>query len=308
MRWHPDHPNDCALCGRGQTEYQDIGGLTFAKCARCGEYAVPAVDLLNIGWHRPFDPFLACAARQNWEDTGKQLAITLDTEAQLASRHNSTGPSENTDRLLRCAARRIKRPGRETRFVLDDDFTLVDAVDATEFDQYISWLKRDGLIEIEIWAGRIVSFKLTQAGWARATPAGRVGGTPGTCFVAMWFDAITQDAYELGIAAAVEKDCGLRSIRIDRKEHNNQITDEIMAEIRGAEFMVADFTGHRAGVYYEAGFARGLGRTVIYCCREDAFGERHFDTSVMNHIVWSDPADLRKRLADRIKATILPKA
>lgn len=47
---------------------------------------------------------------------------------------------------------------------------------------------------------------------------------------------------------------------------------------------------------------------VIYCCHKDAFGERHFDTSVINHIVWNDPADLRKRLADRIKATILPKA
>ena len=101
---------------------------------------------------------------------------------------------------------------------------------------------------------------------------------------------------------------GQRALRIDRKEHNNQITDEIMAGIRGAEFMVAYFTGHRAGVYYEAGFARGLGREVIYCCREDAFKERHFDTSVINHVVWTDPADLRKKLADRIRATILPKS
>lgn len=144
MRWHRDHPNDCALCGRGQTEYRDIGGLTFAKCARCGEYAIPAADMLNIGWHKGFDPFLACAARQNWENTGKHLVITLDTETQLAYRHSSTGPNENTDRLLRCAARRINRPGRETHFTLDDDFTLVDAADVAEFDQYIGWLGKDG--------------------------------------------------------------------------------------------------------------------------------------------------------------------
>jgi nucleoside 2-deoxyribosyltransferase len=122
----------------------------------------------------------------------------------------------------------------------------------------------------------------------------------------MWFDPLMNEPYELGIAAAV-RDSGFTAVRIDRKEHNNQITDEIMAAIRGSEFMVADFTGHRAGVYYEAGFARGLGREVIYCCREDAFKERHFDTSVINHVVWTDPADLQRKLADRIRATILPK-
>ena len=72
--------------------------------------------------------------------------------------------------------------------------------------------------------------------------------------------------------------------------------------------MVADFTGHRAGVYYEAGFARGLGREVICCCQMDDFDNRHFDLHVMNHIVWKDAGDLRVQLARRVKATILPKA
>jgi nucleoside 2-deoxyribosyltransferase len=97
-------------------------------------------------------------------------------------------------------------------------------------------------------------------------------------------------------------------VRIDRKEHNNQITDEIIAAIRDAEFVIADFTGNRGGVYYEAGFARGLGRPVIHCCRDTDFDDRHFDTKLINHIKWSDPADLREKLANRIKATVIPKA
>jgi nucleoside 2-deoxyribosyltransferase len=104
-------------------------------------------------------------------------------------------------------------------------------------------------------------------------------------------------------------DCGLPlPIRIDQKEHNNQITDEMMAEIREAEFVIADFSGNSSGVYYEAGFARGLGRPVIYCCRESDFGDLHFDTQLINHIKWSDADDLRRKLANRIKATIIPKA
>lgn len=46
---------------------------------------------------------------------------------------------------------------------------------------------------------------------------------------------------------------------IGSKEHSNKIDDEIIGEIRRSAFIVADFTGHRGGVYFEAGFAMGLG-------------------------------------------------
>jgi nucleoside 2-deoxyribosyltransferase len=124
----------------------------------------------------------------------------------------------------------------------------------------------------------------------------------------MWFDASMNDVFDLGISKAVTE-CGLPPpIRVDRKEHNNQITDEIIAGIRDAEFVIADFSGNRGGVYYEAGFARGLGRAVIHCCRESDFDDRHFDTKLINHIKWSNAADLHKKLVARIKATIIPTA
>jgi hypothetical protein len=183
---------------------------------------------------------------------------------------------------------------------------LFDARSAEEAEAYLSYLEQQGLID------RDATFDgtgciLTIPGWQRVEPVRQVGGTPGTCFIAMWFDPEMNEAYEFGIVPAVG-DCGFSALRVDRKEHNNQITDEIMAGIRNAEFMVDDFTKRRHGVYYEAGFARGLGREVIYCCRTDSFDDRHFDTSVINHIVWTDPADLRAKLANRIRATILPKA
>lgn len=124
----------------------------------------------------------------------------------------------------------------------------------------------------------------------------------------MWFDPSMNEAFEIGTSKAVT-DCGFPApVRIDRKEHNNQITGEIIAAIRDAEFVIADFTANRGGVYYEAGFARGVGRPVIHCCRDADFDDRDFDTRLINHIKWSDPADLREKLANRIKATIIPKA
>lgn len=127
------------------------------------------------------------------------------------------------------------------------------------------------------------------------------------CFVAMWFDESTNEAWEEGIKLGIE-DAGYEAVRIDQKEHNNKIDDEIIAEIRRSRFVVADFTqgedGARGGVYYEAGFAHGLGIEVFFTCREDALQNVHFDTRQYNHIVWKKPEELRERLAARISAVI----
>ena len=58
------------------------------------------------------------------------------------------------------------------------------------------------------------------------------------------------------------EDTGFRALRIDMKQFNEKICDHIIAEIRRSRFLIADVTGHRAGVYFEAGYAMGLGLPV----------------------------------------------
>lgn len=91
---------------------------------------------------------------------------------------------------------------------------------------------------------------------------------------------------------------------MDLKEHNQKICDAIIAEIRKSRFLVADFTGHRGGVYFEAGYALGLGIPVIWTCREDDLEKTHFDTRQYNHVVWKDEKDLFEKLKRRIEATV----
>ena len=126
-------------------------------------------------------------------------------------------------------------------------------------------------------------------------------------FVAMWFDKSLNPIYEQGFCPAIE-DAGYSPVRIDRKDYINKIDDEIIAEIRRSKFVVADFTqdssGARGGVYYEAGFAHGLNIPVIFTCRRDCIREVHFDTRQYNHISWQSPEELRRKLYQRITATI----
>jgi len=58
--------------------------------------------------------------------------------------------------------------------------------------------------------------------------------------------------------------------------HNEKICDKIVSEIRKSGLLVADFTGNRGGVYFEAGFAMGLSIPVIWTCRASDVEKLHF--------------------------------
>jgi len=129
-------------------------------------------------------------------------------------------------------------------------------------------------------------------------------------FVAMWFDESMNDYYQDGIKKAIE-DAGYEPARIDEQNFNEKICDEIIAEIKRSKFVIADFsgprTGPRSGVFFEAGFAKGLGREVIFTIREADKNKlkKHFDTRQYNHITYTSSEDLHKKLYDRICSTIV---
>jgi nucleoside 2-deoxyribosyltransferase len=150
-------------------------------------------------------------------------------------------------------------------------------------------------------------YLITPKGHSRVAELKGRMATSSQAFVAMWFDPTMTDAYELGLKLGI-KDAGFTALRVDSLDHNGKIDDRIIAEIRRSRFVVADFTqkrsGARGGVYYEAGFAQGLGMPVIFTCRKDSIRRVHFDTRQYNHIVWQTPSELRERLSARISATI----
>ena len=125
------------------------------------------------------------------------------------------------------------------------------------------------------------------------------------------------DLFESGIKKGIE-DCGmgLEAYRIDQTEHNKNIANEIVFQIKRSKFLVADFTCSdplqkpdiRAGVYYEAGLAHGFGLDVFFCCHKDQFGDIHFDIKQYNFILWKDAADLKKALSARIRAMLALKS
>ena len=94
-------------------------------------------------------------------------------------------------------------------------------------------------------------------------------------------------------------------IIIDEVEHNDGVMDKIIVHIHESRFVVADLTYNKSGVYYEAGYAKAHGLSVVFTVKEDHLKYCHFDVKHLNLIVWKDIEDLKTKLENRIKATIL---
>lgn len=224
---------------------------------------------------------------------------------------------ERADRLLRFIAQHIGTVGQtvtlRSQEIASEPLNLAAYAwsESTEWHEIVYCFEY--LLEVGFAQGRtgettLYDGAVTVAGYRHiAEQEGNVDSSQ--AFVAMWFDDNMANVYEDGIEPGI-RDAGFNPLRIDRKDHINKIEDEIIAEIRRSRFVVADFTqgtdGARGGVYYEAGFAHGLGLPVIFTCHEDSLKTLHFDTAHYSHIVWNEREDLREKLNNRIRSVIGP--
>lgn len=173
-----------------------------------------------------------------------------------------------------------------------------------EREIFLRALRKEALVDIsgDIPNNPEVSLKLKALEFITANPAVM---RPEQCFVAMWFDPSMNRFFDEIVKPACTE-VGYEAVRVSDKEFTGDITDEIIAGIRESAFVIADFTGQRGGVYYEAGFAIGLQKIVIQMCMDSDMGKLHFDTNHNNTIEWnySAVADYSKRLMNRIRATV----
>ncbi|MEJ8839718.1 hypothetical protein [Ramlibacter sp. AN1133] len=124
---------------------------------------------------------------------------------------------------------------------------------------------------------------------------------PGTAFVLMAMDPKKPELDD--VYAAIRAICGEFNIdarRADKFEHDEQITDLILRELRTSEFLIADLTYERPNVYYEVGYAHALRKRPILFRREGT--NLHFDLAVHNVREYRNLEHLRDLLHRRLAA------
>lgn len=122
-------------------------------------------------------------------------------------------------------------------------------------------------------------------------------------FVAMMFSDEIDAIYDNVYKPMIQK-YNFSVMRIDKKIFTGSIINEITDEITNSIALIADLTGNRGGVYYEAGIARGLQLChhpikLILTCNKGYFEKEkvHFDVSGDNIILYDNENDLKVKLS-----------
>jgi len=293
---------DCCICKRNDpsiVESPHTGDGRNIECPLCGKYKITGSAEACI--HKPNMKLAAWVCTQN--EHGQTPTISSYTLGEVNKLPEHSVLDKQTI-LLRALERRTKHPG----FVVDldrgMDYPLVWASCAEELLYLIEALEERKLISRPAKGmGAIEHVVIASGGWEFLSSMEAQPAFADQAFVAMWFDGEMDDAWKQGIEPAVEQ-AGYRAIRIDKEPHIDRIDAKIVADIKDSRFLIADVTNQRQGVYFEAGYAIGLGRPVIWCVRKDDLKNVHFDTRQYNHIVWNTPEELKDKLYQLIRAVI----
>jgi hypothetical protein len=193
---------------------------------------------------------------------------------------------QKADKLLLFLSKKFPTPGQSLDIQFIDPYLL--SVSWSQDQSELLYLIVDYLLHDRKYLSNPgADYKISPRGWAYIDSLYKVNPDSQIAFVAMWFDKKLDDLYLGAIYPAIQS-AGYEPLRIDLHQHNNRIDDEIIAMIRRSKFLVAELTGRRGGVYFEAGYALGMGLQVIWICDEKELAEIHFDARQYNFITWEE--------------------
>ncbi|HWG75494.1 MAG TPA: hypothetical protein VN660_01735 [Steroidobacteraceae bacterium] len=291
----------CWVCGGEFPEPFPHGSESVRlDCTTCGVYTISMSQYFSsfppeVARHR-----LSYWTKQHQLEGRKPPHLTSHSLPAIIAVLPDPRTHQKPDLLLLSLARLHPEPGRPFAIDAWRERSLACALDEQEMRYYLGCLSDrqhlQGLANNQ-WVIR-------PQGWEAAarlldkTEASNVG------FVAMAFREDMLALYREAFAPAIVK-AGFEPHLANDPPHNDQIDARIVTELKRCRFLVADVTGANTGVYFEAGYALGFGRPVIWTCREgSARSDMHFDTRQYNHILWRDAAHLAEELYYRIEATI----
>jgi hypothetical protein len=130
--------------------------------------------------------------------------------------------------------------------------------------------------------------------------------TPNKALVIMSYTETEPVATELANAFdSFRAACEIYRYKCERVDETNtkdtSIVAEILRKINEAAFVIADLTELKQNVFFELGFARGLGKKVIATAKEGT--ELPFDVKDIPVTFWKaiNPKGLREKLVERIR-------
>lgn len=318
----------CLICKFPSKDFDKSWHTYHFDCYRCGKYSISSEA------YEDFDDYInnenQRANLSGWIRENQNEFISSERLARL-SKLVCPSVDEKANRVLLYLSKIYPIPGQQLPEIYNELRKLIEQINSSELPpnneisannllplfsiaytsslDEIYYIIYDYLFHEQNYLNLDGIEKITPRGWAFIESYKMSNPESNIVFIAMKFEDSLKEFSEKWVETAV-RESGFEPIRIDKYEHNNLIDDEIIANIRRSRFLIADLTGNSYGVYFEAGFARGMDIPVIYLCREDYFKSDehkvHFDTNHYSFILWDENKgiELKTKLRNRIEATI----
>jgi len=323
--------DECPVCksplsreqGQGEPDGQRFVWYT---CPRCGDYHLKGLDATILRHGIIEDDPQRITTLSHWirrrheselkkmrDKQGHRTPIVLDRELiDSILKNPRPSLSDQADNFIRWIGDHAKT---FDEYIDVDKLAIQAIVGSATFDEFVyvfGYLRDKGVIEHKPGAGDVyVRARLSIPGWERYDDLKRATSDSRKAFMAMQYDneqltTIFTDVFQ----GAVEKTgFDLRRL-VDMPQPAGLIDDDLRVKMRASRFLIADLTDRNPGAYWEAGYAEGLGKHVIYTCRKDVFEDSkscpHFDTNHHLTILWDSdqPQEAGEKLKTTIRATL----
>lgn len=159
------------------------------------------------------------------------------------------------------------------------------------------------------WPPEPMSISLSLDGWEQYESQNRGSFEGNYGFIAMQFGNDDLDDFVRDVVKPTVKTATGYDLIEMRDVATAGVIDNIMrTRIREAKFVIVDLTHGNQGAYWEAGYAEGLGKPVIYICEKTIFDteKTHFDTNHCTTVPWSRDDDdcFKQQLAATLRRSL----
>jgi hypothetical protein len=303
-------PDKCPVCTfelNSPSTNTDKGNYSF-DCPNCGKFILTGTAEHLLKQNLKENPNRAgvishfLRKRNNWP------LLDSETFKKLLKEESYPSPTQQAKNLILWIGGNITAPGERISIEPNTHQAIIGAKD----QQGVKFIL-DHLFDRSLLTGirtdtlqtlGSAQATLTFEGWEYYDELMHGKTNSRKAFMAMQFgDSTLTKVVDECFKPAVKK-TGFDLQTVLEEPKAGSIDDRIRADIRNSKFLIADLTHSNNGAYWEAGFAEGLGKIVIYTCQKSIWEREttHFDTNHHQTVIW-DESDL-KRAGEDLKATI----
>lgn len=300
----------CRICSLDSAFVEQQPDRVKIQCRNCGQFILTGTAESTVQSAIAETPRLAAViahAMQRMQRSTKWPVVGSGTIERLKKEGTLPAPAEQAENFILWLGEAQDHPG----IPLEIEFALaparIGAVDADGVRFILDAMEADGLVHARTDSGG-ASISLSFEGWEGFDVLTRKASRGPRAFMAMAYgNSELDEIYRLHFKPAVAA-TGFDLFRLDEAAPAGLIDALLRVEIRRSSFLVADLSDGNRGAYWEAGFAEGLGKPVIYTCEKSVFEDvgTHFDTSHMLTVSWDTdaPEEAAKKLKATVRATL----